>query len=206
MRVLIACEFSGVVREAFRRRGHDAWSCDLLPTEQPGWHIMGDVVPALSLGFDLLIAHPPCTYLANSGVRWLYEKGTRRKVDARWTQMADGAEFFRKMLNAPIARIAVENPIMHCHAMQIIGQEPTQIVQPWQYGHGETKATCLWLKNLPKLTPSNVVDGRVGKCHREPPSPERWRERSRTYQGIADAMAEQWGAVVDSAMGAERSA
>lgn len=193
MRVLVACEFSGVVRDAFRRRGHDAWSCDLLPTEtDPAHHVQGDVLPLLAEGWDLLIAHPPCTYLSNSGVRWLYGgKGTVREP-VRWGQMVEGAEFFRTLLNAPIPRVAVENPVMHGYAREIIGSGPTQIVQPWMFGHGETKATGLWLRNLPELMPTDLVEGREHRVHRLPPSATRWAERSRTFTGIAEAMAEQW--------------
>lgn len=194
MRVLIACEFSGEVRDAFRRLGHDAVSCDLLPSERPGPHIQADARSVLGDGWDLLIAHPPCTYLANSGVRWLYGgKGTVRD-ERRWRQMADGAALFRAMLEAPIPRVAVENPIMHRHAKEIVGRGPDQTIQPWQFGHGETKATCLWLKALPPLTPTQIVDGRVPRVHYASPSPDRWKQRSKTLSGIAAAMAEQWGA------------
>ncbi len=181
MKVLVACEFSGIVREAFIKRGHDAWSCDLLPTEIPGNHIQSDVLLILNDGWDLMIAHPPCTYLAVSGARWFKN---------RKTEQDEALEFVYKLLNAPIYRIALENPI------SIISShfwKPTQIIQPWQFGHGETKATCLWLKNLPPLKPTNIVEGRIARIHHEPPSPERWKNRSRMYQGIADAMTEQWG-------------
>lgn len=203
MRVLVACEFSGIVRDAFIDRGHDAMSADLLPTERLGPHYTGDVLHFLEqLGrtgqappFDLLIAHPPCTFLANSGVRWLYGgKGTERDPE-RWALMEESAAFFRQLLEAPIPRIAVENPIMHRYGREIIGSGPTQIVQPWQHGHGEVKATCLWLKNLPPLTPTKIVDGRTPRVHHAPPGPDRWKERSRTLQGIADAMADQWGSL-----------
>lgn len=189
-RVLVACEFSGIVRDAFTARGHEAWSVDLLPTERPGLHWEGDVRTVLVEGWDLMIAHPPCTYLANSGVRWLYGgKGTERDPD-RWALMEEAAAFFRELLDAPIPRIAVENPIMHRHAGI---RRPDQLIQPWQFGHGETKATGLWLKNLPPLVPTNIVPERVQRVHLMPPGPERWRERSRTYEGIAAAMAAQWG-------------
>jgi hypothetical protein len=193
MKVLVACEFSGVVRDAFRRRGHDAWSCDLEPPEGefPQFHLAGDVRPWLIPAWDLLIAHPPCTYLCNSGVRWLYGGKGAARDPARWRLMEEGAVFFRAMLDAPVPRIAVENPIMHRHAGL---PKPTQIIQPWQFGHGEIKATCLWLKNLPELTPTSVVEGRHPRIHRASPGPDRWKERSRTYTGIAEAMAEQWGA------------
>lgn len=191
MRVLIACEFSGIVREAFRKRGHDAWSCDLIPSELPGDHFTGrveDLIPFQK--WDLMIAHPPCTYLANSGVRWLYGGSGTTPDPVRWTQMEEAAVFFRTLLDAPIERIAVENPIQHRHAEL---PKQTQIIQPWMFGHGETKATCLWLKNLPKLEPTNIVEGRSPRVHYASPGPDRWKERSRTLQGIADAMAEQWG-------------
>ena len=181
MRVLVACEFSGVVREAFRARGHDAYSCDLLPAEDSGAHIQDDVLNHIEDGWDLMIAHPPCTHLAVSGARWFSDK---------WREQGDAIGFFWKLMAAPIPRSAVENPV------SIIStriRKPDQIIQPWQFGHGETKATCLWLKGLPKLVPTNVVDGREARIHRMPPRPDRWKERSRTYPGIADAMAAQWG-------------
>jgi hypothetical protein len=186
MKILIACEFSGIVREAFAKRGHDAWSCDLLPTEIPGQHIQGDVLEILGDGWDLMIAHPPCTRLCNSGVRWLNE----RKL---WYEMADAAIFFRKLLEANIERIAIENPIPHGYAVATIGRKYDQIIQPWMFGHGETKATCLWLKNLPKLQPTNIVEGREQRIWKMSPGADRGKERSRTFQGIADAMAAQWG-------------
>lgn len=193
MRVLVACEFSGIVRDAFIARGHEAISCDLLPTERPGPHHEGDLFGYLyrhGHQFDLMIAHPPCTYLANSGVRWLYEQPDR------WTRMRDAALDFTILLEYPvIPRIAVENPIMHRYAREIIGRRQDQIIQPWQFGHGETKATGLWLKGLPKLTPTNIVDGRTPRVHHASPGPDRWKERSRTLQGIADAMADQWGSL-----------
>jgi hypothetical protein len=195
MRVLVACEFSGIVRDAFIERGHDAMSCDLLPSERPGPHIIGDVRNVLEWHrgeFDLLIAHPPCTYLANSGVRWLYGgKGSVRDED-RWAKMEDGARFFRDLLDAPIPRVAVENPIMHRYGREIIGRGPDQIVQPWQFGHPEVKATGFWLRGLPLLVPTNIVDGRVPRVHFASPSPSRWKERSRTLTGLAAAMADQW--------------
>lgn len=193
MKVLVACEYSGAVRDAFRALGHEAVSCDLLPTEVDGPHVQGDVLALLDQGWDLMVAHPPCTYLANSGARWLYEggRGTVRDL-ARWAAMAEGAALFLRLLAAPIPRIAVENPVMHGHARAIIGSGPTQVLQPWQFGHGETKATGLWLKGLPKLVPTNIVDGREQRVWKMGPSPERWRERSRTFEGIARAMAEQW--------------
>jgi len=184
VRVLVACEFSGVVRDAFRARGHDAWSCDLLPCEaDPKWHIQGDVLAILGDGWDMMIAHPPCTHLAVSGARHFV-----RKVASGEQQEA--LEFVRMLLDAPIPKIALENPISIISS-QI--RKPDQIIQPWMFGHGETKATCLWLKGLPKLTPTNIVDGREARVHRMPPSPNRWKKRSITYSGIAKAMAEQWG-------------
>jgi len=183
MRVLVACEFSGTVRDAFAQRGHDAWSCDVLPTEKPGQHYQCDVRDVLGLGWDLMVAHPPCTHLAVSGARWFKEK---------LAEQAEALEFVRTLMDAPIASTCIENPISIISSRI---RKPDQIIQPWQFGHGETKATCLWLKNLPKLTPTNIVEGREAKVHRMPPGPDRWRERSRTYQGIADAMAEQWEAL-----------
>lgn len=185
-RVLVACEYSGIVRDAFAAKGWDAISCDLLPTERPGQHYQGDVFDIIDNGFDLMIAHPPCTYLCNSGVCWLHKR------EGRWDLMREGAEFFKRLLNANIPRIAVENPIMHKYAKEIIGVNQSQVIQPWMFGHGETKATCLWLKGLPLLRPTNIVEGRVQRLHFLPPSPDRAKERSRTYQGIADAFAEQW--------------
>lgn len=181
MRVLVACEFSGTVRDAFRARGHDAWSCDLLPTEHDGPHFQADVLTLLHKDWDLMIAHPPCTHLASSGARWF-----KLKV----AEQAEAIKFVQALLNAPIAKIAVENPI---GILSTRIRKPDQIVQPWQFGHGETKATCLWLRGLPVLKPTNVVDGRVARVHRAPPSPDRWKLRSLTYEGIAQAMAEQWG-------------
>ncbi len=195
MRVLIACEFSGIVRDAFQARGHDAWSCDLLPTEKYGAHWQGDVRELLIPKWDLMIAHPPCTYLCNSGVRWLYFKrgGIVYKDIERWDKMQEAAEFFRVLSEAPIEKICVENPIPHKYALDIIGRKYDQIIQPWQFGHGETKATCLWLKNLSKLEPTKIVEGREARIHKMPPSGNRSKLRSITYQGIADAMAAQWG-------------
>ena len=181
MRVLVACEFSGIVRDAFAVRGHDAWSCDLLPTERPGQHIEGDVLDVLGEGWDLMIAHPPCTYLAVSGSVWF---------PFRLREQAEALHFVRELLNAPIERIALENPVSVI-STQI--REPDQIVQPWWFGHGETKTTCLWIKNLPSLVPTNVVDGREARIHKMSPGPDRGHERSRTYTGLAAAMAKQWG-------------
>lgn len=180
MKILIACEFSGIVRDAFIERGHDAMSCDLLPTERPGPHYQGDVLDIINNGWDIMIAHPPCTHLAVSGARWFKEKH-KEQVDA--------LSFVRILLNAPIAKIALENPISIISS-QI--RKPDQIIQPWQFGHGETKATCLWLKGLPQLVPSKIVEGRKPKVHYASPGPHRWKVRSRTYEGVAKAMADQW--------------
>lgn len=198
MRILIACEFSGAVRDAFRALGHDAWSCDLLPCEaDPAFHIQGNVLDHLGEfgDWEMMIAHPPCTYLANSGVRWLYG-GKGKKIDPkRWRLMEDGARFFKKLWDAPIPHIVMENPIMHKFALNLAtyGAKPDQIIQPWQFGHPETKATCLWLKNCAKLKPSKIVTGRTPRVHHASPGPDRWKERSRTLPGIAKAMADQWG-------------
>ena len=181
MRVLIACEFSGIVREAFRRRGYDAWSCDLLESEIASkYHIREDVLDIMKAGWDLMIAFPPCTHLAVSGARWFKQKFHAQKA---------ALAFIEDLLYSPIPRIALENPV-GVISTQI--RKPDQIIQPWQFGHGETKATCLWLKNLPKLIPTKIVDGRKPRVWHESPSPDRWKNRSRTYRGIADAMADQW--------------
>ena len=190
-RILIACEFSGRVREAFRRKGWDAWSCDLLPTEIHGQHIQDDVLPHLADGWDMLIAHPPCTRLCNSGVRWLAERNL-------WDEMREGAEFFRLFLDCDIPLKAVENPIPHRYALEIIGRKYDQIIQPWQFGHGETKATCLWLDGLPPLVPTDIVAGREHRVFSLPPCPDRAKIRSITYQGIADAMSDQWGDIINA--------
>lgn len=191
MKILVACEFSGTVREELIKRGHDVMSCDLLPSDIPGSHYQGDVRDILNDGWNMMIAHPPCTYLANSGVRWLYNKDKSINQD-RWNNMVEAAELFKEILNAPIDKICVENPIQHKHAKAIIQADYDQIIQPWQFGHGETKATCLWLKNLPELEHTKIVEGRENRIHRMPPSEERGRLRSITFQGIAQAMAEQW--------------
>ena len=181
MKVLIACEYSGIVRDAFLAKGHDAISCDLLPTDSPGPHYQGDVKDIIDNGWELMIAHPPCTHLAVSGARWFKDK-QQEQVEA--------LDFVRFLLDAPIDKIALENPVSIISSRI---RKPNQIIQPWQFGHGETKATCLWLKNLPLLTPTNIVDGRENRVHRLPPSADRWKLRSATYKGIAQAMAEQWG-------------
>ena len=184
LRILIACEFSGTVRRAFRARGHDAWSCDLLAAEDGSpHHIEGDALEAITRGWDLMIAHPPCTHLAVSGARWFREKGA---------EQAAALDFVRVLMAAPIDRWAIENPISIISSRI---RRPDQIIQPWQFGHGEVKATCLWLKGLPKLTPTRIVEGRTPRVHFASPGPDRWKERSRTLQGIAEAMAAQWGVV-----------
>ena len=196
-RVLVACEFSGTVRDAFLRVGHDAWSCDLLPADPPSnRHIIADARTLLEDGWDLLIvAHPPCTRLCNSGVRWLAKPPPGRTLEDMWRELDEGAEVFSDFWNAPVERVCIENPVMHGHAKKRIRNytDPAQSVQPWQFGHGETKRTCLWLRNLPALKPTNVVDGRQQRVHRMSPGPNRWKERSRSFPGIAAAMAEQWG-------------
>ena len=180
MKVLIACEESGIVREAFKARGHDVWSCDLLPTAIPGNHYKRDVREVLSFEWDLMIAHPPCTHLAVSGARWF--KG-------KFDEQLDALSFVRRLMDAPIEKICIENPvsIISTHI-----RKPDQIIQPWMFGHGETKSTCLWLKGLPKLNPTNIVEGRESRIHKMAPSKDRAKLRSRTYLGIAKAMAEQW--------------
>jgi len=181
MRVLVGCEYSGRVRQAFRNLGHDAWSCDLLESEDDSrFHIQGDVLTLLPGGWDLAIFHPPCTHLAVSGSRWFKDK---------IKEQAEALVFVQTLMDAPIPKIAIENPVSVISSRI---RKPDQIIQPWQFGHGETKATCLWLKGLPKLTPTNVVDGREARVHRMPSGPDRWKERSRTYSGIAIAMAEQY--------------
>ena len=181
MKVLVACEYSGRVRDAFLDMGHDAISCDLLPTDSLGPHYQGDVRDIINKGFDLMIAHPPCTHLAVSGARWFKDKKE---------EQAEALDFVRLLMEAPIKHIAIENPIsiISSHI-----RKPDQIIHPWQHGHGETKATCLWLKNLPLLQPTNVVEGRESRIHKMPPSADRWKKRSETYIGIAKAMAQQWG-------------
>ena len=181
MKVLIACEYSGTVRDAFLVRGHEALSCDLLPTDVPGPHYQGDVRDILGNGWDLMLAHPPCTHLAVSGARWFKDKKQEQE---------ESLDFVRLLLDAPIEKIALENPISIISSRI---RKPDQIVQPWQYGHGETKATCLWLKNLPKLMPTDIVEGREQRIWKMGPSPDRWKERSKTFPGIASAMADQWG-------------
>lgn len=206
-RILVACEFSGVVRRAFAARGFDAWSCDLLPCEdRSNRHIVGDVRGVLADGWDLLIvAHPPCTRLCNSGVRWLAAPPPGRTVEDMRRELEEGAALFSDCWNAPVPRVCVENPVMHRHAKALIRNyaAPAQSIQPWQFGHGETKRTCFWLRGLPPLTPTNVVDGRAARVHRMPPSPDRWRERSRFFPGVAAAMAQQWGDLLRASVGSE---
>ncbi len=183
MRVLVACEYSGTVRDAFAALGHEAWSCDLLPTEKPGNHMQCDVLTVLNQGWDLMVAHPPCAHLAVSGARHFAQKA----ADGRQQEALD---FVRALLDAPIPMIALENPVSIISSRI---RKPDQIIQPWQFGHGETKATCLWLKNLQPLSATKIVEGRKPVVHHMPPSPDRWKNRSRTYPGIARAMADQWG-------------
>lgn len=180
MKVLVGCEFSGVVRSAFRVKGHDAWSCDILPADDNSkYHIQDDVLNHLK-GWDICIFHPPCTHLAVSGARWFKHKQEEQK---------EALDFVEKLLDTPCKRIALENPIS---VISTKIRKPDQIIQPWQFGHGETKATCLWLKGLPNLVPTNIVEGREPRVHKLAPSPDRWKLRSVTYKGIAAAMAEQW--------------
>lgn len=194
LRVLVGCEYSGAVRDAFRALGHDAMSCDLLPSDVPGPHHQGDIFDVIGDGWDIGIFHPPCTYLCNSGVRWLHTETDR------WQHLIDGAVFFRQLLDAPIARVAVENPVMHKYAAAIVGQRQAQIVHPWMFGHTETKATGLWLRGLsPLVATDDVKDammalpyGERAKVHHASPGPDRWKLRSTTYAGIAAAMAAQW--------------
>ena len=190
MKVLVACEYSGRVRGAFRALGHDAWSCDLLPAEDGSeYHMQGDVRETLWARWDLVIAHPPCPYLCNSGVRWLHER------PERWDKMRDAAAFFLACLNANAPMVAVENPVMHGHARELVGRGPDFTVQPWQFGDNAKKRTCFWTHGLPPLVPTSDLDGSTASAdvHRAPPGPDRWKDRSRTYPGIAQAIAEQWG-------------
>jgi len=181
MRVLVACEYSGTVRDAFIAKGHDAMSCDLLPTDKPGPHYQGDVFDIINDGWDLMIAHPPCTHLAVSGARWFKDKVTEQE---------EALDFVRRLINADVDRICIENPVSIISSKI---RKPDQTIQPWQFGHGETKRTCLWLKRLPKLVPTDIVDGRDQRIWKLPPSTDRWKIRSTTFQGIANAMANQWG-------------
>ena len=195
MKVLVACEYSGRVRDAFTKLGHDAMSCDLLETESPGNHFKGDVREVLGGGWDLMIAHPDCTYIANSGVSWLDRDITR------WKKLYSACDFFKLFLNHPCAKVVIENPIPHKYGLNWIGQKYSQTIQPYQFGHLETKRTCLWLKGVDPLVETNNVKAEMdllpknqsNRLHYLPPSPDRWKQRSRTFQGIADAMAMQWG-------------
>ena len=208
MKVLVACEFSGVVSKAFKEKGHEVHSCDLLHMHYPNhnwWHYQGPVEDIINDGYDLMIAHPPCTYLCNSGVRWLHaskdtldnfgepSKKEQIRVHDRWKNLEEAIRFFCLLKDAPINKICLENPIPHKYATISI-DTPTQYVQPWQFGHKETKKTGLWLKNLPPLVPTNIVEGPYhAKVHLASPGPDRWRLRSITYEGIANSMASQWG-------------
>jgi hypothetical protein len=191
LKVLVACEYSGAVRDAFLAHGHDAMSCDLLPTDVPGPHYQGDVFDIIGDGWDLMVAHPPCTHMARSGMRWLKDqpplKSGKLVGAERRAALADALAFFNALLDAPIPKIAVENPRSF-----LIPIPATQYVQPWMFGHGEVKATGLWLKKLPPLAPTNIVEGREAKVHKMSPGPDRWKERSTTYPGLAKAMADQW--------------
>jgi hypothetical protein len=192
MKVLIGCEESQEVTKAFRALGHEAYSCDLLPCSggHPEWHIQGDVLKeAYSGKYDMGIFFPPCTYMTNAGVRWLHTD------PKRWVDLFDAADFFLKLWNAPISQIGIENPIMHRYGKRLIGIQQAQIIQPWMFGHGETKATCLWLKNLPLLQPTNIVSGREQRIWKLPPGPERAKLRSKTFPGIAEAIANQWSSI-----------
>ena len=195
VKVLVACEFSGIVREAFNSMGHDAWSCDFRPSEKEGSHLLGDVIPHLGENWDLMIAHPPCTFIANSGVRWLFEK------QGRWEKLREATTFFKEFLNARITRICVENPQPHKWGIELIGRKYDQKIQPWQFGEPQKKGTCLWLKNLPPLQPTKILIPPKDKLElkkwesvwREPPGENQGKNRSRTFVGIASAMATQWG-------------
>ena len=193
MKVLIACEFSGTVREAFAAKGHNAWSCDFLPSEISGQHIQGDVLSILTDGWDLMIAHPPCTYLTVSGNKWYKDQPPRKSGalvgEKRREARKAAVDFFLKLMSCDIPKIAIENPI---GVLSTLYCKPSQVVQPWQFGHGETKATCLWLRGLQKLKPTCIVSEREQKMHLLPKTADRWKIRSRTYQGIANAMADQW--------------
>lgn len=198
MRVLVACEFSGIVRDAFAARGHDAWSCDLLPSERAGQHIQGDCLTVIDNGWDLLIAHPPCTYLTNAGVKHLHSVPSRNGVlakihgEERFKAMREASDFFNAIKASLTPKIAIENPTPHKYARALIGPYQ-QAFQPWEFGEPETKRTCLWLKNLPPLMATIIETVRAPRCHMTSPGPDRWKERSRTLPGIAAAMAEQWG-------------
>jgi hypothetical protein len=204
MKILVACEYSGRVREAFRAKGHDVTSCDLEPADDNSpHHVQGSVIPLLKERWDMIIAHPPCTYLTNAGVGHLYVggKGSRQPNLLRWKLLEEGAAFFRLFLEADCDKIAIENPIMHCYGKDLIGRSQDQVIQPWMFGHMEQKATCLWLKGLEPLKPTNNVKAEMmllpkaqrQRLHYLSPGPLRWKLRSATFPGIADAMSEQWG-------------
>lgn len=205
IRILVACEESQTTTICLRELGFNAWSCDLQECSggHPEWHIKEDVLKVLNGGWDMMIAHPPCTYLANSGVRWLWNKDGSRNEE-RWQQLKEGAEFFKKLLNAPIPFVAIENPIPHKYAIELIGRKYDQIIQPYQFGHPESKATCFWLKGLPKLKPTTDVKNiwrqlpkkKAQRLHYLPPSADRAKIRAKTYKGIAEAMSLQWGKYV----------
>lgn len=197
MKVLVACEYSGTVRDAFTAKGHNAISCDLLPSEKPGYHWEGDIFDCLKFhhyNFDLVIAHPPCDFLTVSANKWYKDQPKRKSGalvgEARREARREAIMFFMELYNCGINKVAIENPI---GVMSTVFRKPDQVLQPWMFGHGETKGTCLWLKGLPKLIPTNIVQGREQRLHKLPPSKDRWKIRSKTYQGIANAMAEQWG-------------
>ena len=195
MRVLVACEESQAVCIEFRNRGHEAYSCDILPCSggHPEWHIQDDVMRHVNRGgWDMIIAFTPCTYSCNSGVRWLAKDGIIIDND-RYQKMVHYAGMLRDILNLNVNKVVCENPIPHKYALEVIGRKYDQIVQPWQFGHGETKSTCLWLKNVPPLMSTEIVTGRYGRIHKLPPTDDRSILRSKTYPGIARAMAEQWG-------------
>lgn len=210
MKILVACEYSGVVREAFRKKGHDVWSCDILPTEIPGQHIQDDVVQVINslwgMTLGMVIGHPPCTRICNSGVLRLYKDGKKENGidDTMWRDMEAGAAFFKVLLNSKCDRVAIENPVPHGYALDIIGQKYTQIIQPYNFGEDASKATCLWLKGLPKLVntvyyPPRIVDGKKRWSNQTDsgqnklaPSATRGKDRAKTYPGIAQAMSDQW--------------
>jgi hypothetical protein len=202
MKVLIACEYSGIVRDAFIARGHYALSCDLEQTERPGPHYQGNVFDIVDDGWDMMIAHPPCTRLTNSGIRWLHVPPRGKSLEQIWKELEEGAKFYRNLRDVNISRKAIENPIMHKYARALINPGPRQVVQPWWFGDEAFKATGFELVGLPPLEETNRLEPPLpgtdehktwSKCHRESPGPERWKNRSRTYPGIAEAMAAQWG-------------
>lgn len=191
--VLVACEFSGIVRDAFARHGFTAYSCDLLPSERHGLHLQQDVREIINEPWTLVVAHPPCTYLCNSGVRWLFDGKLNRE---RFALMKEAIAFFKVFLNCKAPFVAIENPIMHSYARDRIKVKYSQTIRPFQFGHNESKATCLWLKNLPNLKSTNIVNCTESRIHKAPPSKDRWKDRSRTFEGIAEAMATQWSNII----------